>query len=48
MYKVFPHNSHSFLPAREDSSIVTLDIFLVFESSIFLTPVLTHNQANFF
>ena len=42
MYKVFPHNSHSFLLARENDNIVTLDI-LVFEFTTFVTLVLTRN-----
>ena len=43
MFKVFAHNLHSSLPARKDDNIVTLDVFLVFESIIFLTLVLTRN-----
>ena len=43
MNKVFQHNLHFFLPAKEDDNLVMLDIFLVFESIIFLTLVLTRN-----
>ena len=38
----FSHSSR-LLPAKEDHNIVSLDVFLLFESIIFLTRVLTHN-----
>ena len=37
--KLFSHNSHSFLPVKDDDKIFLLDIFLDFSIIIFHTLV---------
>ena len=47
MYKVYWHNSHSFLPVREDGTIPMLDISSFdFATIMFLALVLTRYQGN--